>query len=140
MRVEEFMRAGMTAAEAEEAATKRFGSLSNVREECHELGRRRETRSRRADWIAALRQDLRYAVRTLVANRGFSLMVVLTMALGIGATTAVFSVAYGVLFRPLPYRDADSLVRLWSRHRERAAILLGLTGGLCSMARRESRL
>jgi predicted permease len=119
MRVEEFIRAGMTPTEAEEAAMQRFGSLSGVRAECQELGRRRQTRSQRALWLAALRQDVRYAARTLTLNRGFSLMVVLTLALGIGATTAVFSVAYGVLFRPLPYTDADALVRLWSRNSER---------------------
>src|ERR687895_244338 len=119
MRVEEFMRAGTTAGEAEEAAMKRFGSLDSVRDECHELGRRRATRTRRAVWMAALRQDMRFALRTLAANRGFTLMVVLTLALGIGATTAVFSVAYGVLLRPLPYHDADALVRLWSRKADR---------------------
>ncbi|MDQ3996517.1 MAG: ABC transporter permease [Gemmatimonadota bacterium] len=119
MRVEEFMRAGMTRDEAQEAAMKRFGSLSSVREECHELGRRSAARQRRAIWLAALRQDVRFALRTIAANRGFATMVVLTLALGIGATTAVFSVAYGVLLRPLPYRDADSLVRLWSRRADR---------------------
>jgi putative ABC transport system permease protein len=119
MRVEEFRRAGMTAEEAEEAAMKRFGSLSEVQDELNDLGRRRATRKRRAVWIAALRQDMRFALRTILANRGFSFMVVLTLALGIGATTAVFSVAYGVLLRPLPYRDADALVRLWSRRADR---------------------
>ena len=52
-------------------------------------------------------------------NRGFSLAVILTMALGIGATTAVFSVAYGALLRPLPYADADRLVRLWAKRASR---------------------
>ncbi len=119
MRVEEFRRAGMTAEEAEAAAMNRFGNVRRVRDECHELGRRSAARKRRAVWIAALRQDVRFALRTIAANRGFSLMVVLTLALGIGATTAVFSVAYGVLLRPLPYRDAESLVRLWSRRADR---------------------
>jgi putative ABC transport system permease protein len=119
MRVQEFMRAGMTAEAAEEAAMSRFGNLSSVRDECHDLGRRRATRKRRALRMDALRQDVRYAIRAIAANRGFSFMVVLTLALGIGATTAVFSVAYGVLLRPLPYRDADALVRLFSRRADR---------------------
>jgi putative ABC transport system permease protein len=119
MRAEEFQRAGMTADQAEAAAATRFGNVSRVLDECHELGRRRAARKRRAFRIDALRQDVRYALRTMAANRGFSLMVVLTLALGIGATTAVFSVAYGVLLRPLPYRDAESLVRLWSRRADR---------------------
>ena len=66
-----------------------------------------------------LRQDIRFAVRTIIANRAFSIAVALTMALAIAANTAVFSVAYGVLLRPLPLRDADAIVRLWSRNAER---------------------
>jgi putative ABC transport system permease protein len=119
MRVEEYQRAGMTVEEARETAMKRFGDLGRVRDECHDLGRRRAARSRRASRLDALRQDVRFALRTIAVNRSFSLMVVLTLALGIGATTAVFSVAYGVLLRPLPYRDAEALVRLWSRRADR---------------------
>src|SRR5215212_8881554 len=114
MREEELRRAGMTEAQAREATMQRFGNLGEVRDECEELGRERVALRRRADRLDALGQDLRYAVRTLLANRGFALVVALTMAIGVGATTAVFSVAYGVLLRPLPYRDADRLVRLWS--------------------------
>src|ERR1700704_737649 len=59
-----------------------------------------------------LKQDLRYTVRTLNRARGFSLTVILVAALGVGANTAAFSVADFVLLRPLPFPDADSLVRL----------------------------
>ena len=119
MRVDEFRRAGLSADEAEAAAMRRFGDLAAIRAECRELGRRRAARSRRAFRFGALRQDAHFALRTIAAQRGFALAVVLTLALGIGATAAVFSVAYGVLLRPLPYRDADALVRLWSRNAER---------------------
>jgi predicted permease len=71
---------------------------------------------RRADRVDALRQDLRFALRTFAANRAVTVIAALTMAIGIGANTAVFSVAYGVLLRPLPFRDANSLVRLWTRN------------------------
>src|SRR5215831_9285268 len=62
--------------------------------------------------MAALSQDLRYAVRLLFRQRGFALTSILTIGLGIGATTAVFTVVDGVLLRPLPYRDPDRLVQL----------------------------
>lgn len=119
MRVQEFEREGMSPAEARAAAQARFGNLDRVRDECVELGRRRLTRRHRRFRMDSLRQDARFAVRTIAANRGFSIVVALTIALGIAANTTVFSVAYGVLVRPLPFRDADALVRLWSKNAER---------------------
>ena len=61
----------------------------------------------------ALRHDLRFAVRSVLRNPAFSAITVLTLALGIGATTAIFSVIYAVLLRPLPYRSAERIVRVW---------------------------
>ena len=61
-----------------------------------------------------LSRDLRYAARTLVGMRGTAVVAVLTLALGIGATTTIFSVVYAALFRPLPFRDADRLVMLFT--------------------------
>jgi putative ABC transport system permease protein len=61
-------------------------------------------------FFESLAQDLRYGVRVLLKNRGFTLAAVITLALGIGANTAIFSVIYGVLLRPLPYRDGEQLV------------------------------
>jgi putative ABC transport system permease protein len=66
-------------------------------------------------FIESLRQDIRYGVRVLLRNRSFTLMAVITLALGIGANTAIFSVIYGVLLRPLPYRDGRQLVILHQR-------------------------
>src|SRR5436189_6403176 len=63
-------------------------------------------------WIEASRQDVRYAFRGLRKTSGFTLVAVLTLAIGIGATTAVFSVINGILLRPLPYPDQDRLVPL----------------------------
>lgn len=63
-------------------------------------------------WIESIGQDLRYAVRGLLKSSGFTLVAVLTLAIGIGATTAVFSVINGVLLRPLPYPDQDRLVAM----------------------------
>src|SRR5262249_193230 len=64
----------------------------------------------------ALARDFRYAFTTLRRNKGFAAAGLLTLALGIGATTAVFSVVYGVLFRPLPYADPERLVRVSEEH------------------------
>jgi len=66
--------------------------------------------------FGALKQNIRYAIRTLLKNKGFTLTAVLTLALGIGATTAIFSVVYAV-FEPMPYPNSDQLVMVWSRIR-----------------------
>jgi putative ABC transport system permease protein len=66
--------------------------------------------------VETLVQDLRYAILTLRRNVGFAAAAAITLALGIGATTAVFSIVYGVLLRPLPYPGGDRLVRLWEEH------------------------
>src|ERR1700736_4035642 len=58
-------------------------------------------------------QDLRFVLRVLRKNRGFALVAFFTLALGIGATTAIFSVVYEVLLRPLPYENPDQIIRLW---------------------------
>ena len=65
-------------------------------------------------WGRELKQDLTYAIRTLSKSGWFALTAVVTLALGIGANTAIFSVINGVLLRPQPYRDADRLAFLWS--------------------------
>src|SRR5438093_5930481 len=62
--------------------------------------------------LAGLMQDVRYGVRLLRRQPGFAAVAILTMALGIGATTLLFSVAYGVLLKPLPWAEADRLVRV----------------------------
>jgi predicted permease len=68
-------------------------------------------------WMDDLRQDLRYAFRLLQCSPGFAAAAISTLALGLGASTAIFSVAYGVSLRPLPYRDADRLVRIYEANR-----------------------
>ncbi len=120
MRIDEYERSGHSSADAREEAMRRFGNVNAVLDECHDIGRHRAERGRRRWRWQSFSQDVRVGIRGLASNRGFALGVILTMAIGIGANTAVFSVAYGVLLRPLPYRDPDALVRLWTRNVPRA--------------------
>ena len=64
-------------------------------------------------WLELLLQDLRFGVRMLRKNLGYTAVALLTLAIGIGASTAIFSAVYGVLLRPLPYRNADRIVQIW---------------------------
>src|SRR5215831_4339800 len=99
---EKNLRAGMTPDEARRQAHLKFGGVERVKE---------STRDEfRPVLIQDLLLDLRYAVRGLRRAPVFTLVATLTLALGIGATTAVFTVVNGVLIKPLPFRDADALV------------------------------
>src|SRR5688572_16389870 len=76
------------------------------------MGRHKEDvrEARGAQWIEDLRADIRYGIKTLLKNRGFAVLAVLTLGLGIGANTATFSVLNGVLLKPLPYDNGDRLL------------------------------
>ncbi len=104
---------GYSPAEAAAEARRRFGHLDRHREDCRALARRRDRTMRRREGLADLAQDLAFAVRQLAAHPGFTLPAVLTLALGIGATTAIFSAVYAVALRPLPFPEADRLVWVW---------------------------
>ena len=101
-RTAENLAAGMPPEEAAREARKRFGNVQSIREECRDV--------RGASFGEAMWQDLRFAARSLRKNPGFAAAAVLTLALGIGATTAIFSLVNGLLLRPLPFPGQHSLL------------------------------
>jgi len=106
----ENLAAGMSREEARKAATRSFGDPGLVREQT------------RATWswygLEKLGRDLKYGIRTLLRSPGFTVVSVLVMALGIGATTSLFTMVRAVLLRPLPFRDSGKLVMLYEHYRQ----------------------
>jgi predicted permease len=98
--------AGMSEAEARRRASRDFGGVANQKDEVRD--------ERRTNWFFDGLSDLRFAVRSLLHRPGLTVAATLTLALGIGATSAVFSVVKGVLLTPLPYENADRVVGVWS--------------------------
>jgi predicted permease len=128
--VEKNMRGGMTLEEAVREARMVFGGMAQVKEDC------------RLAWgtalIETLVQDIGYGARLLVRSPGFSTAALLTLTLGIGATTAIFSLADAVLLRPLPYRDSQRLVEIYEDHSDSGVGLkydLDTPGGYADLKR-----
>jgi len=102
------MRAGMAPKEAQRAARIELGGIEQVKEQIRE--------ERIGNWLHSVISDCRYGIRQLRKNPGFTAVAVMTLALGIGANTAMFSMVDGVVLRPLPFQDAGRLYTLWERN------------------------
>ena len=101
-----YVRTGMTRDQARAPARRQFGNPLLVREEIYQMNS--------LGWLEELASDARYGFRLLTRNRGFTIVASLTLALGIGATSAIFSVLNAVVFAPLPFRAPEQLVWIHS--------------------------
>ena len=105
MLTEESIRAGVPPQEAQRAARMELGGIEQVKEQVRQ--------ERMGNWLGSVLSDCRYSLRQLRRSPGTTAVMVFTLALAIGATTAIFSVVYGVLLRPLPYSDANRIMAVF---------------------------
>ena len=113
MRTREYIAAGMDADAARRAAVARFGNVEAVNAACRTIGRQRDRTMKRTEHFSEALLDVRFACRQLWKNPGFSIVAIVTLALGIGATTAIFSAVHAVVLNPLPIPGADRLVAVY---------------------------
>ena len=120
MRARELVGRGMQPADARQEAMRRFGDIKQVNATCRDLGRLRDRDMRRTEYLSEMRQDIVFACRQLLKNPGFTVVAVLTLALGIGATTAIFSAVQAVVLRPLPFSEPDRITAIYEDFHGRA--------------------
>jgi len=113
-RVEHLIARGMSPLDAKAEAIRRLGaSLDQVRHQLHTNADQRERRMRVVELLESVMQDVRYAARGLARRRAFTAVAVLTLAIGVGATTAIFSAVNALLLRPLPYASPNDLMKVY---------------------------
>ena len=112
MRIDELRALGMSTADAEAEALRRFGSSDDYHAYAERRAERRARSHRFTEWLDECAQDLRFAGRQFRRSAGFTALAVLTLALGIGANSAIFSVVHRLIIAPLPFADGNRIVRL----------------------------
>jgi putative ABC transport system permease protein len=119
MREEKLHEQGLSTEDAHARALTRFGDRDRIRAECLTIDRHYAREISVMEWIESVMADVRYAARTLRRAPAFTAIAVTTLALGVGATTAIFSLVDGILLRPLPYPEPQRLVRVLMSYPEK---------------------
>ena len=115
MRTRELIGRGMDPETARAVARRRLGDVAGLKRTCVDLGRKRDRTMRRVQWLEEFRHDMKFAFRQLRRAPAFTIVAALTLALGIGANSAIFTLVDRTLLRPLPFRDPDRLVMVSER-------------------------
>jgi predicted permease len=118
MRVDELKAQGLSPQAARDEALRGFGNIHQIKRICRTLAEERESAMRRTQWWSDWRHDLRFAVRQLTVSPILTIVLVLTIALGIGSTVAIFGVLHAVVLRPLPGDDSERIVRVFETWRQ----------------------
>jgi predicted permease len=117
MRTRQLIGMGVDPETARRTALQRFGDIRRVNATCRHIGRQRNRDMRRTEYLSELVQDVTFACRQLVKNPAFSIVAIATLALGIGATTAIFSAVHAVVLRPLPVPDPEQILVVYEDYR-----------------------
>ena len=117
MRTRELVERGVDQKAAREIVLARLGDVNRLKRTCEDLGRKRDREMRLTQWLEDIRDDVTTALRQMNGSPGFTIVAALTLALGIGANSAIFALADATFLRPLPFaQPQDRLVMIWERY------------------------
>jgi putative ABC transport system permease protein len=115
MRIRELVDRGVEPRVARDQVLNRIGDVRHLKRTCVDIGRRRDRQMRASQWLDELRHDVTFALRQMRTAPGFAAIAIITLALGIGANSAMFALADAALLRPLPVAEPDRHVMVWDR-------------------------
>jgi putative ABC transport system permease protein len=126
MRLQDLVRRGMSEADARQQALAEFGDAQRLKESLGRMDRSAQRDRRLARWFADCLYDVRFALRQILRSPLFAAVSILTVAIGIGATTSIMSAVRGIVLRPLPFESPDQLLRIYWRHERLGATALSV--------------